>query len=116
MGIATYKLKKSCGNFVKGGAVYLDLQDIAKILVDMPKGTSIQSIEQLPIVDLGIWFKISLDNDLFKDGAEIKDTSIYTRQIGFKDNSDSVYSYNSPSHWNLEEVVRKYEDIEKDEE
>ncbi len=112
MGIATFKIKKTA--FPAAMGQFLNMRDLSSMLNKMPYGTSIHSIEPLPIVGLFVEFEIKLHNDIFKDGAEIIDNSSWTRRIGFRPNGDIV-EFNSDDNYNLEEVVVSREDVKKSE-
>ena len=116
MGVATYLHRKSVSSTLGEHGTFLSLLEIASILSNIPPKTSISYIKQLPVVDLSIRFEVGLHNDMFKEGAEILDDTEWTREIGFSENGKKMYQYNKQKGINLDEVVRKYDEIEEDDE
>lgn len=115
MGTAIYKLRRShiISMTESGDVKHLSLNDIAYVLTKMPANTSISDISIEPLAGLFLEYNISLVNPIFKDGTEIIDNSEYTRDIGFT-KSNKLVEYNRPNDFNLEDVVRKHDEVDSE--
>ncbi len=119
MGTVNYKLRKSVapmGMIKSEDQIGINLNDIAYLLSQMPSHTTIKSINQAPITDLSIQFDVELSNPIFKDGMELKeDFSQWIRDIGF-DSRGGYQQFNRSTLFNLDEVVRKGDEVVLEEE
>lgn len=109
MGFATYKMRKiSRVTDEEKHKSYIVLDDIIHFLIQMPPGTSLYSIKPLPVTSLALEYEITLYNNIFKDGAVIKDITNYTRSIGIKDGEDpGIKEYNKNPNFNFDDFVRQ---------
>jgi hypothetical protein len=117
MGRAYYKFNVSiAANMVdpvleEGQLSHTDIE-VSRVHSQLPYKTKLISIEKnMKEIGLHIGMVAIFEHPVFKDDVEIKDTSNYTRSIGFN-GKEEIIAINTNSNLNFDEFIRSYEDIQ----
>lgn len=82
MGVATLKINKTVAlSMLSNEGQGISPKDLAQILLALPKGSSVESFELLPIESISLDYCLRVSNPLFREGGVID--ACYTRLMGF---------------------------------